>query len=307
MSFEEQERVLFDLLFDSTVRNSFCNDAKTALASYELNDAERHDFAEIRPDALRLDAEMRCDILLSHFCRAFPVSFAIASSLVDGRALLMKLIDTETMRNPSLDRPTVLGTRLREALTRFDFDIATEQTLIIAILDAELAMAWTSATLKRAVLESRQAPAEALPIADDWSSRAVKLAAYVGAAIIPRSYTELKQAFCAVADSELWTRLGHSPVSKALRKKILKEEHPRLLIMRAYISHMSYCEPMVAHRTAELSEGFAPLLQHINGMNTVEQILAQLRQTGASGQILQGVKTGFRQLLETGMLELVTK
>ena len=171
---------------------------------------------------------------------------------------------------------------------------------------AKLAMAWTSATLKREVLESGQAPAEPLPIADDWSSTAIKLAAYVGAVIIPRSYAELKQAFCAATGTDLWTHLRHSPPSKSLRLKTLEKEQPRLLVMRAYISHMSHCEPTVDHKTAELSDGFSPLFQHVDGTNSVEQILAQLRQTGASDKILQGVKTGFRQLLAYGMLELVT-
>jgi hypothetical protein len=304
MSFEEQERVMFDLLFDSDLRDNFCDDAMNALADYELDEAEHRDFAEIRPDALQLDAKMRRDILLSHICRAFPISFAILSSLANGKSLLKKLVDTQTMRSPSLERQTVFGSRLRDELTAYSFDTSTEQPLIIAILEAELAMAWTAATLKREVLESGQVPAEPLPVTLDWSSRPVKLAAYVGAAIIPRSYTELKRAFCGVADTELWSHLRHSPVSKSLRNKTLAKEDPRLLVMRARICHMSYCEPTVDHQTAELSEGFAPLFQHVNGTASVEQILAQLKQAGAPDQILQGVQSGFRQLLENGMLEV---
>ena len=307
MSFAEQERVLFDLLFDSDLRENFCKNATQALAAYDLTEAERMDFAVIRPDALVLDALMRRNILLGHICRAYPISFAIVSSLANGKTLLKKLIDTITMRTPSLERPTVFGTRLREELTAYTFDTPAEQPLIIAILEAELAMAWTSDALKREVLDNGKVPDESTPLADNWSHKAIKLAAYVGAAIVPRSYTELKRSFCVVADTELWTHLGHSPVSKALRKKALAKEDPRLLVMRARVIHMSHCEPTVDHQTIELSEGFAPLFQHVNGTASVDQILAQLKHAGAPEQIVNGVRSGFKQLLENGMLELVAR
>lgn len=307
MSFAEQERALFDLLFDRSLRENFCKDKTDALAAYGLNEAERMDFAVIRSDALGMDAKMRRNILLGHICRAYPLSFAIVSSLANGRALLKKLVDTITMRTPSLERPTLFGTRLRDELAAYAFDIPAEQPLIIAILEAELAMAWTGASLKREILGSGQAPGELLPVPTRWSSKTVKLAAFVGAAIIPRSYAELKRSFCAVADTELWTHLAHSPVSDALRKKTLEKENPRLLVMRARINHMSLCEPSVDHQTVELSEGFAPLFQHVNGATSVDEILVQLKQAGAPEQILQGVHGGFKQLLENGMLALVTE
>ena len=305
MSFEEQERALFDLLFDNVIRQQFCKDPVAALIDYDLDETEIADFDEIRPDALVLDAKMRRNILLTHICRAFPISFAIVSSLNDGRSLLKSLVDTQTMCANSLERPTVFGRRLRDELAKFTFDAHTDQALIIAILEAELAMALTGASLKKEVMDSGQEPGESLPIAKDWSSRAVKLAAHVGAAIIPQPYAELKRAFCNVSDAQLWTHLGHSPVSKTLRNKVLKNEVPRLLVIRARISHMSLCEPTVDHQTVELSDGFAPLFQHINGSMSIDQILAQLKQTGAPEQILQGVRAGFLQLLEHGMLELI--
>ena len=77
MSFEEQERALFDLLFDSGLREEFCENAENALHAYELTEEEKADFAVVRPDALLLDAKMRRNILLTHICRAYPVSFAI--------------------------------------------------------------------------------------------------------------------------------------------------------------------------------------------------------------------------------------
>lgn len=303
MSFEEQERVLFDLLFDNELRDQFCQDGGNALRAYDLTENERADFATIRPDALLLDARMRRNILLTHICRAFPVSFAIVSSLDDGKAILKKLIDTQIMRTPSLDRATAFGSRLREELLKISFDKAHEQTLIIAIVEAELAIAWTAASLKREVLKSGQSPDISSTFSTDCMSKPVKLAAYVGAVIIPLSYVELKRTFCKVADCDLWTHLTQSPLTKSLRTHTLAKEDPRLLVMRACIGHMSDCEPTAEHQTVELSEGFAQLFQHVNGTVSVEQILAQLKQTGASDQILQSVTAGFQQLFETAMLE----
>jgi len=306
MSFQEQERALFDLLFDSAVRENFCRDPSTALAAYELDTGERGDFAVIRADALVLDAKMRRNILLSHICRVYPLSFAIISSFTSGKAILKKLVDTKTMRTPSLDRATVFGTRLRDELAALVFDTTEEQTLVVAILEVELAMALTAAGLKRQVMENGRSPDDPLPLAEDWQSRKVMLAAHVAAAIIPRPYAELRQAFCAVADTELWTYLGHRPLSKSIRKATLKTENPRLFVMRARIKHFSRCQPGVSHQTAELSDGFAPLLQHANGSSSVGEMLGQLKHAGASEKIVAGVQSGFKQLLEAGMLEVLS-
>jgi hypothetical protein len=303
MSFEEQERALFDLLFDSELRDKFCENVDNALESYELTKEEQADFSTIRPDALLLDAKMRRNILLGHICRAFPVSFAIISSLNDGKSLLKKLVDIQIMRTPSLERATAFGSRLRDELTQTSFDSTNEQTLVVAIVEAELAMAWTAATLKREVLKSGHPPDSAAAVSTDCMSKPVKLATYVGAAILPLSYVELKRTFCKVADSELWNHLSQSPVTKSLRKSTFQKEDPRLLVMRARIEHMSLCEPTVDHQTVELSEGFAQLFQHVNGSISVEQILAHLQQAGASEQILKGVSAGFQQLFDTAMLE----
>ena len=304
MSFEAQERALFDLLFDDDLRDQFCSQSLQALSSYDLNDEELKDFAEIRPDALALDAKMRRNFLLAHLCRAFPVSFAIITSYSSGKSLLQKLVDSRTMRANSIERPGLFATRLREALIDFSFDNNTEQALIIAILEAELAMALTSASLKQEVLDSGRLTAVSRDVPDDWSSKMIKLASHVGAAIIPRPYKELKQDFCPVSDSNLWSELSRNPISKSSRQKILLTEVPRLLVVRARLTHMSLCEPKVDHQTVELSDGFASLFEHVNGNASVDQILAQLKLAGASAQILAGVREGFEQLLRNSMLEI---
>ena len=187
MSFMEQERALFDLLFDNKVRENFCNDSVAALNQYDLSDEELKDFSVIRTDALQLDAKIRADLLLSHFCRAFPVSFSLVASLDGGLAFLKSLIDIETMRTEIQDRTTSLGRRIGQGLTQFRFDSDKEQAKVSAILEAELGMAWTAASLKKEVLENGQLHIDAMNIDEDWSGENIKLAPYVCAAMIPDS------------------------------------------------------------------------------------------------------------------------
>ncbi|MEE9552249.1 MAG: hypothetical protein V3V89_04305 [Gammaproteobacteria bacterium] len=304
MSFAEQERALFDLLFDQTLRANFCRDATAALTDYQLDDAERSDFEEIRPHALELDASMRINLVLAHLCRSFPISFSIVSSLKESLELLKQLIDTKTMRTPPIERATVFGTQLREHLAEYSFESANEKNIIIAILEAELGMAWTSAALKRVVIENGTLPANQTTVPQDWSSKPIKLASYVCAAIVPQPYVTLKKALCPCVDTEHWTHLGKHPLAASLRRKTLKQEDPRLLITRAHVSHVSQCEPTVDHKTAELTEGFAPLFQHVNGTASADEILAKFKQAGEPEEMLEGVKAVFKQLVDINMLEL---
>lgn len=307
MSFREQERALFDLLFDQSLRENFCKDSTAAFSKYDMDDDELNDFKEIRPDALELDASMRGYLILTHICRQFPVTFSLVSSLQNGINLLQGLINLQTMRCHSTERATVFASQLRELLPTCKFDSDKELAMITAILEAELGMAWTSATLKQKVLEDGS-PSENMPddfksTDDDWLDKPIKLAAYVSAAIIPQSYVKLKQTLCPCEDTGLWAHLSKTQLSASLRKKTLAHEDPKLFITRARISTFSRCEPTVDHQTAELTEGFAPLFQHVNGTNTTGQISAQLKQAGAADEILQGVQTGFKQLLTSGMVE----
>ena len=84
MSFEAQEQVLLDLLFDQTTRENFRTDIEATLAKYDLDKNEINDFKTIRPDALELDANMRTNLFIAHICRSFPVSFSLVSSFNNG-------------------------------------------------------------------------------------------------------------------------------------------------------------------------------------------------------------------------------
>lgn len=303
MSYLEQERALFDLLFDSTVRENFCNKSTAALHQYELNEDELNDFKEIRPEGLELDAKIRTDLLLSHFCRAFPVSFSLVSSLEGGLEVLKGLVDVLTMRTATIERATLFGRRIGESLNTFSFNSQDEQTKVSAILEAELGMAWTCASLKREILDNGQLHIKSSRLSQDWSTKNIKLAPYVCAAMIPESYEKLKGLLCSESDCDLWRSLNKKPLAASKRKKLLENDDPRLFIARAHVSHMSRCEPTIDQKTAELSEGFAPLFQHVNGTVSVDYILQQLKQIGAQEEMLQSIKSTFKQLLESEMIE----
>lgn len=307
MSFEEQERALFDLLFDQTLRNNFCDDPGVALSEYALDDAEINDFREIQPDALKLDASMRAYQILTHICRQYPITLSLISSFPNGNNLLKELINLQTMHCHPAERSTVFGSQLREQLVTqtsgIKFDSKKELAMVTAILEAELGMAWTGATLKLQILEG-ESPMESEPeTCADWLNKPVKLVAYVSAVVIPQSYVILKDSLCPCEDADLWAHLSKKPTSTSRRKKTLATEEPTLFITRAQVKKLSPCDSVVGHKMAELTDGFAPLLQHINGTGNIAHIIEHLRLAGASEEILHGVKAGFQQLLTSGMLE----
>ena len=304
MSFQEQERALFDLLFDQALRKQFCSDSLKALKGYDLSEEEQADFREIRPDALEMDAKMRRGFLLSHICRAFPLSFSLVCSFTGGRKLIKNLVNAETIRANVLERPVLFGRRLREAMAEFSYEQESDQHLSMAIIDTELSMAMVTSSLKKQQVDT---PANEQAIADigaGWSACALKFAPHVGVTMIPRPYAEMKKVLCPVADTELWDYLAHSAVSKSERRAIMNKEDRRLFFTRARIARRSICDPEVDFQTMELSEGFAPLVQHLDGHNSVDAILQQLQQAGAEQRILEGVREGFLRLLENGMLEI---
>ena len=302
MSFAEQERALFDLLFDHPLRERFRRSSSAALADYALSEEERADFSAIRADALELDAYMRADFLLSHLCRAYPLTFSLVSSLPGGLDLLRRLIDTRIMRTPPDERTPAFGARLREKLATSRFSSAEEQAAVIAIAESELGMAMTASALRRTSTSGSAAPVEHPALTGTWQDRPLQTGAYVSAAVIPLSYPQLKTALCPCAETDLWAHLCGTPLPASVRTAALAQETPRLMMAQARITHRSACDVNIEHATLELSDGFAPLLAHVDGKTTVTGILAEMRRVGASEQLLKGIEAAFRQLLEAGML-----
>jgi hypothetical protein len=301
MSLAAQEQALFDLLFDSGLRRRFADGSVAALTGYDLSDAERADFLTVRTDALALDARLRAEFVLSHLCRAFPLSFTLAASLPAGVAPLRDLVDTRVMRAPPVDRPVRFGERLRETLAAAALP-AGERDGVLAIVDAELGMAMTAASVRRAVMSRSAPPGEPGPPAPGWQQRPLVLAPFVSAAVLPASYAHIKTALCPCADSELWGRLAAAPPAPGLRARAFAKAAARVLLARARVRRPSACDIDVDHATLELSDGFAPLLGHVDGNTSTTALLAQMRAVGAPEALLPGIEAGFRQLLETGMV-----
>lgn len=306
MSFRAQEHALFDLLFDAALRERFCREPRQALAAYGLSEAEQRDFDAIRPDGLRFDAELRVDLILAQACRTYPLTFSLASSLPDGIAQLRELVDVQTMRTPPYERFTRFGMRYRErlaaALAKAGLPSAIQADWL-AIVDAEVGMAWTAAGLRQ-IAVGALLPEEPDEPPADWADRPVKVAAHVSASMLPAPYSALKQALCPCTGSGLWHHLGQQPLQASLRDRVLRARDPRVLVARARLVQASACEPVADHVIAELPEGFAPLLAHLDGRQTVRSLLRALREAGAPEALLASVESGFGQLIRSGMLGL---
>ena len=302
MSFAEQERALFDLLFDTPLREKFIKNPTSALTDYGLSKEELADFAVINPHGLALDAKVRVDLILGQWCRTFPLTFSLLSSLNGGLLLLRSLVDSHTMRRAPIERVVVFAQRLRQALIAKPAVALDELSLIVAILDAELGMATTSESLKKTILKGQYIEPEPILTTDAWSSQPVTLTSYISAALIPLSYAVLKKALCPCLGAELWRYLNKTPLLSADRQRLWQQADARLLVAKAKVSTLSDSDPTIDHVTIELAEGFASLFEYVNGTMSVGQILQQLTQMGAPESLLQGIKSGFRQLSVAGMI-----
>ena len=302
MSFAEQERALFDLLFDTPLREKFIKNPTSALTDYGLSKEELADFSVINPHGLALDAKVRVDLILGQWCRTFPLTFSLLSSLNGGLLLLRSLVDSHTMRRAPIERVVVFAQRLRQALIAKPAVALDELSLIVAILDAELGMATTSESLKKTILKGQYIEPEPILTTDAWSSQPVTLTSYISAALIPLSYAVLKKALCPCLGAELWRYLNKTPLLSADRQRLWQQADTRLLVAKAKVSTLSDSDPTIDHVTIELAEGFASLFEYVNGTMSVEQILQQLTQMGAPESLLQGIKSGFRQLSVAGMI-----
>ena len=302
MSFAEQERALFDLLFDTPLREKFIKNPTSALTDYGLSKEELADFLVINPHGLALDAKVRVDLILGQWCRTFPLTFSLLSSLNGGLLLLRSLVDSHTMRRAPIERVVVFAQRLRQALIAKPAVTLDELSLIVAILDAELGMATTSESLKKTILTGQYIEPEPILTTDAWSTQPVTLTSYISAALIPLSYAVLKKALCPCLGAELWRYLNKTPLLSADRQRLWQQADARLLVAKAKVSTLSDSDPTIDHVTIELAEGFASLFEYVNGTMSVEQILQQLKQMGAPESLLQGIKSGFRQLSVAGMI-----
>lgn len=302
MSLADQERVLFELLFDDALRARFATEGVEVLAECGLVGDELADFAELRADALAIDAGMRRSMVLSQLCIAYPLTCAVATSTSDGRERLEALVDVRTMRTPPIERAVVFGRRLREELEEADEDDPVGSGFR-AILETELGMAWTAASIRREMLDLGRAPTPPGEFGEAWLDVPVRVASFVSAAVLPGPRDALREALCPVPDRELWRHLTHAPTAEDAVSAALGGGEPRLLVARAEIDRASRCDPTASHRTVELSDGFASIIGHANGGHSVRALLGGLENSGADARLLEGIEAGFRELCQSGMLE----
>lgn len=302
MSLAEQERAMFDLLFDAGLRQRFGEDRTAALQAYMLSPAEIQDFEAVRQEALAFDASLRSAILLAAIAKSLPLTFCGLSSFEGGVDRLRAVLDAVLVREAPIERPVQFAERLRAQLPQWPFADLHERTLMKAILDAEWGMAYTAAARRAAAVSGALTELPAEPVPDDWLIQPVRLASFVSAGVLPQSWQQLTQDWCIADGSSLWRALQKTPLSLVRRRTQLASPRPRLLLARAVVSTSSHCDPVIEHRTTDMPEGFATLFQYVNGENSVQSMLSGLQQAGAAPAMLEGVRVGFRQLLESGML-----
>ncbi len=304
MSLREQERALFDLLFDRDLRARFGTDPAAALADYDLDRAERHDFSLVRYSALETDARMRVYMLLAQLCRELPVSFALASSLPDAAGRFRALVDRDLLDVPVALRAAEYGERLVQ-FARLELAESPErQAQVIALMGAEIAMARTGGSLRQldADLAAGWGAPDALPA--DWPARPAAIAPHSCAVVVPRAYDSVHGALCAVCPEALWGHLDQHPVTPEQVGAALRPEDPRLLLASHFLTRPERCVPPLSRRRLEVSAGFAPLLRYLDGRNCIDDILRQLAQAGATEDMLPAVRAGFEELCRAGIVRL---
>ena len=301
MSFAEQERALFDLLFDAQLRAAFCREGPKALQNYVLDKKEQADFAAIRPDALVMDAAMRINLIMAHLGRDFPLSFSLLSSLENGPALLQKPLGPALIQTEPAQRPALYGQQLAAFVPQNAFADEQQYRAAMAIIAAETALCFSAARLRHALASGEQNPA--IGVAENWQEKALSLGDYVSAFILPRPYQTLRQKLCPASGTALWQHLKKSPLPAFMRDEILSVEESVFVLSQARVRTDSPTDPVIDYKTMALSRGYAPIFQYVNGSMSCKQILAHLQQAGAAEALLASVEHQLGELLQAGMIK----
>lgn len=309
MSFQEQERLLFDLLFDDELRQLFTDNSEQALSHYHLTDQEKNDFSHVRVDALEMDVAMRKRLILANMSNMLPLSFSLVSSLKAGLTLLSDLINTALMKTAPHQRVSAYAKSLQEhvallAVSEF-FHSEQEKQALLAILSAELGMAASAAKVKQALLNNQYRDAAVVYYEEDddsWLEGTVQWAEFVYYQTINLPYMALKKKLCPVTGTALWQHLNANPLPAFLREETLEQQDPRVVVSKACITYKSELDPVVDHATVELSIGFAPMFNYIDGSLSIAALLRHLSEAGAPESLILSVRSGFYQLLQCGML-----
>lgn len=304
MSFQEQERALFDLLFEAGLRQRFTDDKTSVLMAYELENHERQELLTLCPKRLHADATMRRNLLLSQFGKSYPLSYALLSALEEGLQSCERWINADAMRQAPLQRAVSFGQAMRLWLQNYAWpDNETQQTAL-RIQEAELSLCWTLAQRHEASLGTQAPIHQDAVLPNNWLLQPIRIAPYVNAALLPGSYQSLLEAFCPAPHGQLLRHLKDQPWTLQQLSNHWQNTPLELLVARAVINHASAIDPGMHHLSLQLSEGFAPLFQHINGHNSTQAILDGLAQSGAPESLLASIQRGFAELLRLKMIKV---
>ena len=166
----------------------------------------------------------------------------------------------------------------------------------------ERGFAWAAASLREKLLSGERAEVEPSERAEDWLERPLSFAPFLCVSLLPRPYGELKRSLCPCEPDALWARLGSAPLPAHRLSELLAREDPRLLLGRAVPTYTSRCEVEVTHQIVELAHGFKPILHHVDGTLSAEQLLHHLRKAAAPDRLVDAVRAAFEQLMAKGML-----
>ena len=302
MSMREQEYVQLALIFDADLQQQFCEHGLKALDKFSLTAQEKNDFSFVRKDNLKLDAVMRRHLILAQLSKDLPLTFSVFSSLDDGMGYLQSALSLVVILSPPDKRVVAFIDALMNE-NRPDERLLT-------LINAEAEMAASSARLKKSLLENN-AIDKSEGLSEDeldfWDSSPIVPAPYVITALLPESYQQIKNRLCPVTGSALWKHLQNNPLPKFMLEDVLSEVESCCFIAKAVVSEYCDCDPVIEQSTQTLNEGFFSLLQQLDGHTSINELLAALRHAGANDELLLSIKKTFYQLLQTGMLKVVTR
>ena len=306
MSLIIQEQILLDLLFDQDLLKEFCQSGTQALDIYGLSKDELEDFKAMRVDALKLEAQMRQDLVLGQICKHLPLSMALMSSFDNGLDIVRSSLKPYLMSFTGYKRSSIFAKQLHRQIDDLSFFNHNDKELLESIISFEQKLAEQSIAVARAednIHKKAFSDEQALT----WQSQ-------VQLSLLPISYWQLKQALLDEAVEGrnlkyLWQYLQKDPVLIEQRVSLISMINPdsyRVLLSKPITKHDSISDPEVEVELLEFISAFAPLFNSVNSRHALNDILDKLRQQSDFKQsneaVLDKIKKGFLQLYEKQFL-----
>jgi len=306
VALEDQQCVLLKLVFDPAFRAAFLLDPDGALAPLPLTDDERRDFVEVNRFGVQVDARERDGLVVGRLVASYPLTVSALSAFAPGLECLGPLVGPQLFEAPAHVRPLQFGRGLL-ALVEEHLPAGPEQSLTMALGQWELALAQGSSAVRALALSGELTSAEAPTVLEgDWAGVGLALAPFMAVAQLPMATAELTRLLCPCAPDKLYERLRRASLPKARLTELARAQgHGRLVLGRAVLKEASRCDAMVTHRVMEVAPGFAPLLGHLDGGQSLRTLLSGLSKAGAPDSVLEGFQDALEQLVTEGFLTLV--